>query len=48
MGTIVDTSTLISLAKIGVLEILKKLKGHLSVPDSVYEEAVTVGEEKFI
>jgi len=46
MGTIVDTSTLISLAKIGVLEILKKLKGHLSVPDSVYEEAVTVGEEK--
>jgi predicted nucleic acid-binding protein len=46
MKTIVDTSTLISLAKITSLELLRKLKRNIFIPESVYQEAVIKGEEK--
>ena len=46
MKTVIDTSTLISLAKINFLEILKKLKKEILIPETVYGEAVLKGEEK--
>ncbi|MBI5195666.1 MAG: hypothetical protein HZA10_05045 [Nitrospirae bacterium] len=46
MKTVIDTSTLISLAKINFLEILKKLKREILIPETVYGETVLKGEEK--
>lgn len=46
MRSLIDTSTLISLARIASLELLHKLKIHVIVPDKVYEEAVIRGVEK--
>jgi predicted nucleic acid-binding protein len=46
MSYIIDTSTLISLARINLLEIIRKLKLDLVLPDEVYNEAVIRGEEK--
>jgi predicted nucleic acid-binding protein len=48
MSSIIDTSTLISLARISYLDILPKLRIEVILPDKVYEEAVTRGEEKGI
>jgi predicted nucleic acid-binding protein len=48
LKTIVDTSTLISLAKINFLELIPKLRKELFLPDVVYEEAVIKGDEKGI
>lgn len=45
---IVDTSVLISLAKIDRLEILARLTENLAIPEDVYEEAVVEGEKKDI
>ncbi len=46
MKTIIDTSILISLAKINYLEIIPKLKNALLIPHEVYEESVVEGERK--
>lgn len=46
MKTIIDTSILISLAKINYLEIIPKLKSALLIPHEVYEESVVEGEKK--
>lgn len=46
MKTVIDTSTLISLAKISYLELIPKLKIDVVIPDEVYREAVIRGEEK--
>jgi len=43
---IVDTSTLISLARINYLELIPKLKIDVLIPDEVHAEAVIMGEEK--
>lgn len=48
MKTVIDTSTLISLAKISYLELIPKLKIDVVIPDEVYREAVIRGEEKGI
>lgn len=48
MTTVIDTSTLISLAKISYLELLPKLRKNVVLPREVYEEAVINGEEKGI
>lgn len=48
MNSIIDTSTLISLARIGYLEIIPRLKIDVVLPDDVYEEAVIKGEERGI
>lgn len=48
MKIIVDTSVLISLAKIGRLEILARKTDNLTIPEAVYEEAVVEGEKKDI
>jgi len=45
---IVDTSVLISLAKIDRLEILARITDNLAIPEDVYEEAVVEGEKKDI
>jgi predicted nucleic acid-binding protein len=46
--TVIDTSTLISLARISYLELLPKLRKSVVLPHEVYEEAVIKGEEKGI
>jgi len=46
MKTVIDTSTLISLAKINFLEILKKIRKEILIPEIVFNEAVIKGEEK--
>lgn len=46
MKAIIDTSTLISLTKIGKLDLLRQLKFSLIMPEEVYREAVVTGEEK--
>jgi predicted nucleic acid-binding protein len=46
MKTIIDTSTLISLARIAYLELIPMLRTDISVPNEIYEEAVLKGEEK--
>jgi predicted nucleic acid-binding protein len=46
--TVIDTSTLISLARISYLELLPKLRKSVVLPYEVYEEAVIKGEEKGI
>ena len=48
MKTVIDTSTLISLARISYLELLPKLRKNVVLPQEVYEEAVIKGEEKGI
>ncbi|NWF75570.1 MAG: hypothetical protein HXY53_03190 [Nitrospirae bacterium] len=48
MITVIDTSTLISLARIHCLDIIPALKIDIILPDEVYEEAVIIGEEKDI
>lgn len=48
MKTIIDTSTLISLARISYLELISKLRREAVIPDAVYEEAVVRGQEKGI
>jgi predicted nucleic acid-binding protein len=46
MKSIIDTSTLISLARIAYLELIPMLRTDVSIPDEIYEEAVLKGEEK--
>ena len=46
MKSIIDTSTLISLAKIAYLELIPTLRTDVSVPYEIYEEAVSEGEKK--
>ena len=46
MKTIIDTSTLISLARINYLDLIPQLRKEVVVPDAVYEEAVIRGEER--
>lgn len=48
MKTVIDTSTMISLARISYLELIPKLKIDVVIPDEVYREAVIRGEEKGI
>ena len=48
MKAVIDTSTLISLAKISCLELLPRLREDVVLPHEVYEEAVIDGEEKGI
>lgn len=48
MKTVIDTSTLISLARIHYLELIPSLSIDIIVPEEVYEEAVIIGEEKEI
>ena len=42
----IDTSTLISLARIDYLELIPILRADVTVPVEIYEEAVLKGEEK--
>ncbi len=44
--TVIDTSILISLAKINCLEIILNLKSELSIPEEVYGESVFEGEKR--
>ena len=46
MKSIIDTSTLISLARIAYLELIPMSRTDVSIPDEIYEEAVLKGEEK--
>lgn len=46
MKSVIDTSTLISLARIAYLELIPTLRTDVSVPYEVYEEAVSEGEKK--
>ena len=46
MTSVADTSTLISLAKIHSLDILKQSGRTVLVPEIVYEEAVIAGERR--
>jgi hypothetical protein len=46
MESVIDTSTLISLARINYLELIPALRTDLAVPVEIYEEAVLEGEEK--
>jgi len=48
MKSVIDTSTLISLARISYLEIIPRLKIDAILPDDVYEEAVINGEKRGI
>lgn len=48
MKVVVDTSTLISLAKIGELQRLMKMRKEVITPDVVYDEAVVEGEKRGI
>ncbi len=48
MKIVIDTSTLISLARISYLELLPELRKNVVLPHEVYEEAVIKGEEKGI
>jgi predicted nucleic acid-binding protein len=48
MRTVIDTSTLISLARIHCLDLITALKIDVILPNEVYEEAVIIGEEKEI
>jgi predicted nucleic acid-binding protein len=44
--SIIDTSTLISFAKIAYLELIPTLRTDVSIPYEIYEEAVLEGEKK--
>ena len=46
MKSIIDTSILISLAKIAYLELIPTLRIDVSIPYEIYEEAVLEGEKK--
>jgi predicted nucleic acid-binding protein len=46
MKTVIDTSSLISLARIQYLEIIEKLKLEVVMPEEVYTEAVKIGGTK--
>ncbi len=46
MKVVIDTSTLISLAKIGFLNLLLNLENQIVIPQTVYNEAVVKGEKK--
>jgi len=46
MKSVIDTSTLISLARIDYLELIPTLRTDVSVPYEIYEEAVSEGEKK--
>ena len=46
MKSVIDTSTLISLAKIQCLDLIIKLELNVMVPVEVYEEAVVQGGDK--
>ncbi len=46
MKSVIDTSTLISLARINCLELIPILRSDVVLPDEIYEEAVLKGEEK--
>ena len=46
MRSVIDTSTLISLAKVNSLELIAKLEIEVIMPKEVYEEAVIDGEKK--
>lgn len=46
MKSIIDTSTLISLARIAYLELIPMIRADVSIPGEIYEEAVLKGEEK--
>ncbi|MBI4596508.1 MAG: hypothetical protein HY730_09075 [Candidatus Tectomicrobia bacterium] len=46
MKSVIDTSALISLARIVYLELIPLLRGDVSISSEVYEEAVIKGEEK--
>jgi predicted nucleic acid-binding protein len=48
MGSVIDTSTLISLAKVSYLELIPKLRMDVAMPEEVYEEAVINGEKRGI
>jgi predicted nucleic acid-binding protein len=48
MKSIIDASTLISLARIAYLELIPMLRKEVSIPEEIYEEAVVKGEEKGI
>jgi predicted nucleic acid-binding protein len=46
MESVIDTSTLISLARINYLELIPILRTDVALPEEIYEEAVSKGEEK--
>ena len=46
MKSIIDTSTLISLARIAYLKLIPMSRRDVSIPDEIYKEAVLKGEEK--
>ena len=46
MKSVIDTSTLISLARIAYLELIPTLRTDVSVPYEIYEEGVLEGERK--
>jgi predicted nucleic acid-binding protein len=46
MDSVIDTSTLISLAKINYLELIPILRTDIALPAEIYEEAVEKGEKK--
>ena len=46
MKSVIDTSALISLARIAYLELLPLLRADVSISSEIYEEAVIKGEEK--
>jgi predicted nucleic acid-binding protein len=48
MKNVIDTSTLISLARIHYLDLIPALKIDIILPDEVYEEAVIIGKQKEI
>ncbi len=48
MKIVIDTSTLISFAKIGAIDLMKNIMGELICPQEVFEEAVIEGREQDI
>lgn len=46
MILVLDTSSLIVLARIGSLELLRRLADRIVIPDAVYEESVRQGQGK--
>lgn len=46
MKSVIDTSTLISLARIASLELIPTLRTDVFVPYEIYEEAVSAGEKR--
>ena len=46
MESVIDTSTLISLARINHLELILMLRADVALPEEIYEEAVLKGAEK--